>query len=289
MLDTLFASQGRPGGSKKGALTSILVHAAIIGAVVIGTARAVSPPAPKENLEEKIAYVAPKKADPAPIAEAPKTPPKVRVEPKAAPKPVVKKAAPKPAPVAPKPAPVKAAPAPAPVAPVVVPTEIPKVTVPMAPPGPTPAEIAAKAAAEAAERELAAARARAEAEAAAAASAAAAKSRVESESAGEVASNASYDEAEVDVAVRPLGGAPVPKYPERLRSAHVEGRVNVRFIVGTNGRVEGGSIKILDSPDPAFSEEVRRALLATRYSAAQAGGKKVRQIVEQTFTFKLDG
>ncbi|HEY0995232.1 MAG TPA: TonB family protein [Gemmatimonadaceae bacterium] len=283
MLDTLFASQGRPGGSKKSALTSVLVHAAIIAAVVIGTARAVSPPEPKENLEEKIAYVAPKRADPEPIAEAPKTPPKVRVEPKAAPKPVVKKAAPKPAPVAPKPAPVKAAPAP--VAPVVIPTTIPKVTVPVAPPGPTAAEVAAKAAAEAAERELAASRARAEAEAAAAA----ARSRVESESAGELASNASYDEAEVDVAVRPLGGAPVPKYPERLRSAHVEGRVNVRFIVGTNGRVEGGSIKILDSPDPAFSEEVRRVLLSTRYSAAQAGGKKVRQIVEQTFTFKLDG
>lgn len=286
MLDTLFASQGRPGGSKKGALTSILVHAAIIGAVVLGTARAVTPPTPKENLEEKIAYVAPKKADPAPLVEAPKTPPKVRVEPKAAPKPVVKKAAPRPAPVAPKPAPVKAAPAPV-QAPVVVPTEIPKVSVPLAPPGPTPAELAAKAAAEAAERELAASRARAEAEAAAAA--AAAKSRTESESAGEVSSNASYDEAEVDVAVRPLGGAPVPKYPERLRSAHVEGRVNVRFIVGTNGRVESGSIKILDSPDPAFSEEVRRVLLSTRYSAAQAGGKKVRQIVEQTFTFKLNG
>ncbi len=284
MLDTLFASQGRPGGSKKGAITSILVHAAVIGAVVLGTARAVSPPEPKENLEEKIAYVAPKKADPAPLAEVPKTAPKVRVEPKAERTPAVKKATPRPAPVAPKPAPSKAAPAPV-AAPVVIPTAIPKVSVPMAPPGPTPAELAAKAAAEAAERELAASRARAEADAAAAA---AARSRVESESAGDVSPNASYDAAEVDVAVRPLGGSPVPKYPERLRSAQVEGRVNVRFIVGTNGRVEGGSIKILDSPDPAFSEEVRRVLLATRYSAAQAAGKKVRQIVEQTFTFKLD-
>lgn len=283
MLDTLLASQGRPGGSKRGALASILVHAAIIGAVVLGTARAVTPPAPKENLEEKIAYVAPKKADPAPLVEAPKTPPKVRAEPKAATKAAVKKAAPRPAPVAPKPAPVKAAPALAPVpAPVVVATSIPKVSVPL---GPTPAELAAKAAAEAAERELAASRARAEADAAAAS----AKRRTESESGGEVSSNQSYDEAEVDVAVRPLDGAPVPRYPERLRSAHVEGRVNVRFIVGTNGRVERGSIKILDSPDPAFSEEVRRVLLSTRYSAAQAGGKKVRQIVEQTFTFKLDG
>jgi protein TonB len=61
----------------------------------------------------------------------------------------------------------------------------------------------------------------------------------------------------------------------------------MRFIVGTDGRVEPGSIQAVSSPHKLFSDAVRSALLNTRYRPAEAGGQKVRQLVEQVFTFKL--
>lgn len=283
MLETLLASGARPKRHKKGLLTSVLVHAGLIGGAVFMTARAVSPAPEKEDREEKIAYVAPKPA-PEPLPETPK----VRVSPRREPVAPKRAAAPPkaaPRPPAPRPAmPRPAAPAPAP-APITaaIPSTLPPVSAPVTPPGPTAAELAARAA-EAAANELARSRAAAEA-----AESAAARGRVESESGGDVGrpSNATYDEAEVDVAVRPLGGAVVPKYPESQRSANSSGTVSVQFIVSADGRVESGSIKILSSPHNDFSEAVRRALLSTRYRPAEAGGKKVRQLVEQNFTFKL--
>ena len=82
--------------------------------------------------------------------------------------------------------------------------------------------------------------------------------------------------------------APEPRYPDALRSANLEGAVVMRFIVGTNGRVEPGSIKVLSTPHKQFSEAVRAALLSARYRPAQAGGHAVRQLVEQSFNFRLE-
>jgi hypothetical protein len=57
--------------------------------------------------------------------------------------------------------------------------------------------------------------------------------------------------------------------------------------VGTNGRVEPGSIRVLSSPHKQFSDAVRDALLNAKYRPAQAGGHAVRQLVEQSFSFRL--
>ena len=61
----------------------------------------------------------------------------------------------------------------------------------------------------------------------------------------------------------------------------------MRFIVGTNGRVEPGSIKVLSTPHKQFSEAVRAALLNAKFRPAQVGGHSVRQLVEQSFSFRL--
>lgn len=81
-----------------------------------------------------------------------------------------------------------------------------------------------------------------------------------------------------------------PRYPDMLRQAGVEGDVRAQFVVDTLGRVEPGSLRVLEATHDQFAAAVRTALSArARFKPAEAGGHKVRQLVEQTFTFRLDG
>ena len=95
-----------------------------------------------------------------------------------------------------------------------------------------------------------------------------------------------YMEFQVEKPVEKIGGD-APEYPSSLRESGVEGRVLAQFVVGANGRYEGGSLKILDSSNPAFTAAVKDALPRMRFSAAQIGGKKVAQLVQMPFQFHL--
>jgi protein TonB len=95
-----------------------------------------------------------------------------------------------------------------------------------------------------------------------------------------------YMEFQVEKAVEKIGGES-PEYPASLRAMGVEGRVLAQFVVGENGRYEGGSLKILDSSNPAFTAAVKDALPRMRFSAAQIGGRKVAQLVQMPFQFHL--
>nr|MBA3890565.1 energy transducer TonB [Gemmatimonadaceae bacterium] len=115
--------------------------------------------------------------------------------------------------------------------------------------------------------------------------------RAVSQSTGDVVSasrgdGSAWGEEQVDVAVRQQGAANL-KYPDRLRAANVSGTVMMRFIVGANGRVEMSSVKVLDSPHDEFTAAVKDALRSMRFRAAEVRGTKVRQLVEQSFTFRL--
>ena len=55
-------------------------------------------------------------------------------------------------------------------------------------------------------------------------------------------------------------GTPAVPYPELLRQAHVEGRVVVRAVVDTAGRVVPESVRVLASAHVGFDEAVRRAV-----------------------------
>jgi hypothetical protein len=50
------------------------------------------------------------------------------------------------------------------------------------------------------------------------------------------------------------------------------------------GRADISSLKIIKSTLEPFAEAVRTALPLMRFQSAETGGKKVRQLVEQTFT-----
>jgi periplasmic protein TonB len=81
---------------------------------------------------------------------------------------------------------------------------------------------------------------------------------------------------------------PRPRYPEQLRAAGVSGRVVVRFVVDTLGRVEPASIVVRESGHDLFEQSVRAVLPALRFVAAEVEGRKVRMLVELPFEFRLD-
>lgn len=90
----------------------------------------------------------------------------------------------------------------------------------------------------------------------------------------------------VDREVVPLRGV-VPRYPSLLASASIEGTVVAQFVVDTLGRVEPASLEILRADHALFEQSVREALARMRFAPAEAAGRKVRQLVEQPFTFAL--
>jgi protein TonB len=96
-----------------------------------------------------------------------------------------------------------------------------------------------------------------------------------------------YTDLTVERQVTALSGNPRPRYPDLLRTAGVEGTVHAQFVVDTTGRVERESIRFQRSDHQLFERAVTETLLRSRYLPAEAGGRKVRQLVEQAFSFTL--
>jgi len=101
------------------------------------------------------------------------------------------------------------------------------------------------------------------------------------------AADSAYSEIEVDsvVARSPDSGAPV--YPPDLLAQRVEGNAQVQFVVDTLGAAEPNTFKVLSATQPDFAEAVRGALPLMRFRPALFHSRKVRQLVQQSFTFKI--
>jgi len=96
-----------------------------------------------------------------------------------------------------------------------------------------------------------------------------------------------YFEFQVEKQVSTVPGSPPPRFPEMLKSANVEGEVLAQFVVDTTGRYEAGSFKVLKSSHDLFTQAVKNALPNMRFYPAEVGGRKVKQLVQQPFTFAL--
>lgn len=81
--------------------------------------------------------------------------------------------------------------------------------------------------------------------------------------------------------------SPMPRYPQLLREAGVEGATLVSFVVDTLGRVEQGTVRVIESTHPAFTLTVQAVLPHMRFSPARVGERKVRQLVEFPLQFRL--
>lgn len=96
-----------------------------------------------------------------------------------------------------------------------------------------------------------------------------------------------YFDFQVEKPVAPIPGTGSPRYPDILRSASVEGQVVAQFVVDTTGRVEVSTFKVITSTHDLFVSAVRQALPQMRFLAAEVGGRKVKQLVQQPFVFNL--
>jgi protein TonB len=102
-----------------------------------------------------------------------------------------------------------------------------------------------------------------------------------------VQSDQPYFEFQVEKPVVPAPGSISPRYPDMLRQAGVEGEVLAQFVVDTTGKAEPGSLKILKSSHDMFIQSVKNALPQMKFIPAEVGGKKVKQLVQQPFTFSI--
>jgi protein TonB len=102
-----------------------------------------------------------------------------------------------------------------------------------------------------------------------------------------MAPNQTYFEFQVEQPVTPAPGTSMARYPDLMRTAGVEGEVLAEFVVGEDGAADVGSFKVLKSTHPSFTNAVREALPRTRFNPARVGGKAVRQLVQQPFTFSI--
>lgn len=80
-----------------------------------------------------------------------------------------------------------------------------------------------------------------------------------------------------------------PVYPDSLRARGVEGVVILDFVVGTDGRVEKGTIQIQSSSNQAFVDSAIAAVRRARFSSALLRGRPVRSPVRQEVRFTLSG
>ena len=104
---------------------------------------------------------------------------------------------------------------------------------------------------------------------------------------GPVNTDQPFYEFQVDKPVQQVPGSGNLRYPEMLKSANVEGEVLAQFVVDTTGRYESGSFKAIKSSHDLFTAAVKNALPNMRFYPAEAGGRKVKQLVQQPFTFAL--
>jgi hypothetical protein len=92
---------------------------------------------------------------------------------------------------------------------------------------------------------------------------------------------------EVEEQARRYEWSAAPVYPPELLRQRVEGKVAARYVVDTTGWADMRTFVTMESTHPEFAASVRAALPIMRFAPARLGTRKVRQLVEQEFSFKL--
>ena len=77
-------------------------------------------------------------------------------------------------------------------------------------------------------------------------------------------------------------------YPPILRDAGVVGRVTVTMIIDEEGRVEPGSVSVIDATHDGFRDAAVRAAEKFRFRPAELNGRRVSVIVAVPIDWKLE-
>ena len=86
-----------------------------------------------------------------------------------------------------------------------------------------------------------------------------------------------------------LLSGPQLQYPDLLRQAGIQGRVLVQAIIDTSGRAEPASVKVVQSPNPAFDQSAKNYVLRALFRPARVHGRAVRVLINQPIDFKISG
>ena len=103
----------------------------------------------------------------------------------------------------------------------------------------------------------------------------------------EFLADSAYSEIQVDSVVARSADSAAPVYPPDLLEKRIEGSTLVQFVVDTLGLAESNSFKVLSASHAEFADAVRGALPLMRFRPAIFHSRKVRQLVQQSFSFKI--
>jgi periplasmic protein TonB len=93
-----------------------------------------------------------------------------------------------------------------------------------------------------------------------------------------------FSTTEVDELPEPMD-QPHPRYPDGLRRAGVSGLVQLQYVVGSDGRVDERSVRVLVSSHPGFLLAAFQALRESRFKPARRAGRPTAVLVQQTIRF----
>jgi TonB family protein len=96
-----------------------------------------------------------------------------------------------------------------------------------------------------------------------------------------------YVEAAVDVKPERLSG-PLPRYPEMLRQAGIEGMVHLEFVITEDGSVDSTTINVLEATNRAFEGPAKHVIALSRYTPGEVGDEPVATLVTQRIGFSID-
>ena len=78
-------------------------------------------------------------------------------------------------------------------------------------------------------------------------------------------------------------------YPEKLRSAGVDGTVQVQFIIGPDGKVESSSIEVIHASVPALADAANEVAGKIEFSPGKVNDAPVRTRVLLPIVYKARG
>lgn len=76
-------------------------------------------------------------------------------------------------------------------------------------------------------------------------------------------------------------------YPDELRRRRMGGIAEISFVVDATGKVEPGSVEIVDATQPAFGEAAKQALLMTGFKPGKVSGTAVRTKVSLPIVYRV--
>ena len=105
------------------------------------------------------------------------------------------------------------------------------------------------------------------------------------------ASDAIYVGPDLDSLPKLVNGAAAARliqdaYPEQLKRAGINGTVQIQFVVGSNGKVESGSVEVVAATVPALADAAKQVVERIAFNPGTAGGKAVRARVVLPIVFK---